>query len=95
MADASAAVGLAPATPQTPGQDPVTHVSDNDSTGGLMETVDENPNDTCNVKQWMLFSEATRDQDGTTMAQTKSEGEVTSGSTQKGHVRTLPSHLHV
>ena len=59
--DASAAVGLAPATPQTPGQDPVPHISDNDSTGGLMETVDENPNDTCNVKQWMLFSEATRD----------------------------------
>jgi len=60
-ADGSANIALAPTTPHTPGQDPVTHISDNESSGGFMETVDDTSNETCNVKQWMLFSEATRE----------------------------------
>jgi len=60
-ADGSANIALAPTTPHTPGQDPVTHISDNESSGGFMETVDDTSNETCNVKQWMLFSETTRE----------------------------------
>jgi len=59
-------VGLAPTTPQTPGHDPVPQASDNESTGGLMETIDETPLNACNVKHWMLFSDATHGDEGDT-----------------------------
>eukprot|EP00210_Caulerpa_lentillifera_P005939 g5677.t1 len=64
--DALVAVGLAPTTPQTPGHDPVPHASDNESTGGLMETIDETPSNTCNVKHWILFSDAMHGNEGET-----------------------------
>lgn len=50
-----------------------------------METVDENPNDTCTPKQWMLFSEATRE-DTTTTAPLKTEEEMASENVQEDQV---------